>query len=257
MVERFDAVVIGAGLGGLAAGVTLAGSGRKVVVLEQHTVPGGYAQCFQRGPYRFDISLHALGGLAPGGGVDVLYRDLGIWDRLRLHRLDPLYRLRLPDREVIAHADWYRYESELISHFPAEATGIRAYLDEMLAAYRDARRMEEDEAAGRAPAISDFPERYPALVRISSETWEQMTARHVADARTRAALAALWSYFGLPPSRCAALAGALGSASLPRAWRLVSRRRLRGAQQRAGPGAARAGRRDPLRNTCDPGGTQP
>jgi phytoene dehydrogenase-like protein len=212
MVERFDAVVVGAGLGGLAAGVTLAGSGRKVVVLEQHTVPGGYAQCFQRGPYRFDISLHALDSLAPGGGVDVLYRDLGIWDRLRLHRLDPLYQLRLPDREVIAHADWYRYESELIGHFPAEATGIRAYLDEVLAAYRDARRMEEDQATGRAPAISDFPARYPALTRISGETWEQMTAHHVADAHARVVLGALWGYFGLPPSQCAALVGAMATA---------------------------------------------
>ena len=212
MAERVDAVVIGGGLGGLAAGAMLAGHGRKVVVLEQHTVPGGYAQCFQRGPYRFDVSLHALNGLAPGGGMDHLYRDLGIWDRLRLHRLDPLYQLRLPDREVTAHADWYRYESELIGHFPAEATGIRAYLDEAFAAYRDVRRMEEDQAAGRMPAPADFPACYPALTRISGETWEQMMSRHVADARVRSVLAALWGYFGLPPSRCAALTAAVGTA---------------------------------------------
>jgi phytoene dehydrogenase-like protein len=213
MAERVDAVVIGGGLGGLAAGVTLAGGGRTVVVLEQHTVPGGYAQCFQRGPYRFDISLHALNGLAPGGGVDHLYRDLGIWDRLRLHRLDPLYQLRLPDRLVTAHADWYRYESELIGHFPAEAAGIRGYLDEAFAAYRDSRRMEEDQAAGRMPALADFPARYPALMRVSGETWEQMMSRHVADARVRSVLAALWGYFGLPPSRCAAVAGAIAACS--------------------------------------------
>jgi phytoene dehydrogenase-like protein len=213
MAERVDAVVIGGGLGGLAAGVTLAGHGLTVVVLEQHTVPGGYAQCFQRGPYRFDVSLHALNGLAPGGGVDHLYRDLGIWDRLRLHRLDPLYQLRLPDLEVTAHADFYRYESELIGHFPAEAAGIRAYLDEAFAAYRDSRRMEEDQAAGRMPALADFPARYPALVRVSGETWEQMMSRHVADARVRSALAAFWGYFGLPPSRCAALAGAVATCS--------------------------------------------
>jgi phytoene desaturase len=214
MAERVDAVVIGAGLGGLAAGVMLAGSGRKVVVLEQHTVPGGYAACFQRGPYRFDVSLHALNGLAPGGGVDHLYQDLGIWDRLRLHRLDPLYRLRLPDREVVAHADWYRYESELTGHFPAEAAGIRAYLDEALAAYRDTRRMGEDQETGRMPALADFPARYPALTRVSGETWEQMMARHVADTRVRSALSALsWGYFGLPPRRCAALIGAVSTVS--------------------------------------------
>ncbi len=156
MAEHVDAVVIGAGLGGLAAAVTLAGHGRKVVVLEQHTVPGGYAQCFQRGPYRFDVSLHALDGLAPGGGMDHLYRELDTWDRLRLHRLDPLYQLRLPDRQVTAHADWYRYESELIGHFPAEAVGIRGYLDETFAAYRDSRRMAEDQAAGRMPALAGW-----------------------------------------------------------------------------------------------------
>ncbi len=208
MAERVDAVVIGGGLGGLAAGVTLAGGAHKVVVLEQHTVPGGYAQCFQRGPYRFDVSLHALNGLAPGGGLDHIYRDLGIWDLLRLHRLDPLYQLRMPGRDVIAHADLYRYESELIGYVPAEAAGIRAYLDEVLAAYRDIRRMEEDQAAGRMPAPADFPARYPALTRISGETWEQMMSRHVADARARSVLAAMWGYTGLPPSRCAALTGA-------------------------------------------------
>jgi len=213
MAERFDALVIGAGLGGLAAGVTLAGHGRKVVILEQHTVPGGYAQCFQRGSYRFDVSLHALNGLAPGGGMDHLYRDLGIWNRLRLHRLDPLYQLRLPDQQVTAHADWYRYESELIGHFPAEAAGIRAYLDEAFAAHRDSRRMREDQAAGRTPALADFPARYPVLTRVSGETWEQMMSRHVADARARSVLAALWGYFGLPPSRLAALAGAVATAS--------------------------------------------
>ena len=213
MAERADAVVIGGGLGGLAAGVTLAGNGRKVVVLEQHTLPGGYAQCFQRGPYRFDVSLHALNGLAPGGGHEALYRDLGIWDRLRLHRLDPLYRLRLPDREVTAHADWYRYESELIGHFPGEAAGIRGYLDEVAAVYRDYRRMGEDQAAGRMPTPEEFPARYPALSRVSGETWEQMMARHVADTRPRRALGGLWGYFGLPPSQCAAIIGAVGTAT--------------------------------------------
>ncbi|MFZ1178548.1 MAG: NAD(P)-binding protein, partial [Mycobacterium sp.] len=80
MVEHVDAVVVGAGLGGLAAAVTLAGGGMKTVVLEQHSLPGGYASGFQRGPYRFDTALHALNGLAPGGGTGVLYEQLGIGD---------------------------------------------------------------------------------------------------------------------------------------------------------------------------------
>ncbi len=208
MSDRVDAVVIGAGLGGLAAAVTLAAAGRSVVVLERQPGPGGYARCFTRGPYRFDASLRALSGLAPGGGWDGLYADLGIWHRLSLRRLDPLYRLRLPGAEIVAHADWYRYEAELVEAFPAEADGIRGYLDEVLAVYHDLRRMRQDQAAHHGPDMEAFSERYPAAMRVLTQTWDQMMARHVSDPRARSALGALWGYLGLPPGRCSALVGA-------------------------------------------------
>ena len=208
MSDRVDTVVIGAGLGGLAAGVTLAGAGRSVVVLEQQAGPGGYAQGFTRGRYRFDASLHALGGLAPGGGFDTLYEALGISGLLSLRRLDPLYRLRLPGMEIVAHADWFRYESELIDRFPAEADGIRSYLDEVLAVQHDSRRMQEDESAHHGPAMEEFRRRYPAVMRITDETWDQMMARHVTDHRLRTVLGGLWGYVGLPPASCSALIGA-------------------------------------------------
>lgn len=201
MAERVDAVVIGAGLGGLAAAVALAGRGRHVVVLEQGENPGGYATCFQRGPFRFDASLHALNGLAPGGGVDGLYRQLGIRERLHLERLDPLYLARFPGMDVVAHADRYHYESEVIGHFPDQARGVRAWMDEQVAAHGAARRMSEDEAGGRRASMEAILDLYPALTRLSGETAEQTMARHVTDPLARAVLGALWGYFGLPPSR--------------------------------------------------------
>jgi phytoene desaturase len=213
MVERVDAVVVGAGLGGLAAAVTLAGAGKKTVVLEQHSVPGGYASSFQRGPYRFDTALHALNGLAPGGGRGALYEQLGIRDRLRLHRLDPLYVLRGPDREIIAHADLFAYEAELLRNFPDQADQIRAYLDEARAVYRDLRRLEVDRALGRPSTLDEMMVRYPVMVQVSGETWDAMMARHVADRQIRSVLGALWGYLGLPPSRCAALDGAVATGS--------------------------------------------
>ncbi|MFY9917468.1 MAG: NAD(P)/FAD-dependent oxidoreductase [Mycobacterium sp.] len=207
MVERVDAAVIGAGLGGLAAAVTLAGGGLKTVVLEQHSIPGGYASSFERGPYRFDTALHALSGLAPGGGMGGLYQQLGIRDRLRLHRLDPLYVVRGPGREVIAHADLFAYEAELLRNFPQQIDQIRAYLDEARAVYRDVRRLGLDRAADRDSTLEQMIARYPAMVRASGETWDQMMARHVTDREIRSVLGTYWSYVGLPPSRCAALIG--------------------------------------------------
>lgn len=213
MDQRVDAVVIGGGLGGLAAAVKLAGEGRRTVVLEQHSVPGGYASGFQRGPYRFDTALHALNGLATGGGMDELYYELGIWGRLRLHRLDPLYVLRGAGREVVAHADPFGYEAELIRNFPDQAAGIRGYLDEALAVYRDTRRLAVDHAVGRGPGLDELGRRFPALARVSGETWEQTMSRHVSDPEARSVLGALWGYFGLPPSQCASIIGTTALAS--------------------------------------------
>jgi phytoene dehydrogenase-like protein len=59
--ERYDAIVIGSGLGGLTAANVLARQGRSVLLLEQHYKLGGMATWFRRpGGHIFDISLHGF-----------------------------------------------------------------------------------------------------------------------------------------------------------------------------------------------------
>ena len=57
--NSFDAIIIGAGLGGLSCGAAFARQGFKPLVLEQHSKPGGYATTFTRGGFTFDVSLHS------------------------------------------------------------------------------------------------------------------------------------------------------------------------------------------------------
>ncbi len=57
---HYDVVVIGAGMGGLSAGIHAALAGKDVLVLEQHNLPGGFATSFVRGRYEFEATLHEL-----------------------------------------------------------------------------------------------------------------------------------------------------------------------------------------------------
>lgn len=47
--KRYDALVIGAGNGGLTAALRLAKSNKKVLLVERHILPGGFATGFMRG----------------------------------------------------------------------------------------------------------------------------------------------------------------------------------------------------------------
>ena len=96
-MQTYDAVVIGAGMGGLAAAATLAKAGRKVAVLEKNHTPGGAANSFRRGRFEFEISLHELCGFGPPenpvGSSRKVLDYLGLSDRIDWVRVPEAYRL--------------------------------------------------------------------------------------------------------------------------------------------------------------------
>lgn len=70
-MPKYDVVVVGAGNAGLSAALTLLKNKKKVLIIEQHNLPGGCATSFVRGRFEFDASLHELSGVGsrrnPGG----------------------------------------------------------------------------------------------------------------------------------------------------------------------------------------------
>lgn len=67
MAVKYDAVVIGAGTGGLSAALALASAGKKTLLVEQHNLPGGCSTSFIRGRFEFDASLHEYCGIGSKG----------------------------------------------------------------------------------------------------------------------------------------------------------------------------------------------
>jgi phytoene desaturase len=95
--------VIGAGLGGLAAALHLAGAGRQVTVLERMGIPGGHAGVLRDQGYTFDTGPTVL--TAPWLVAETL-AAVGEEMTLDLRRLDPAYRARFADGSTLdLHAD--------------------------------------------------------------------------------------------------------------------------------------------------------
>jgi phytoene desaturase len=92
-------VVIGAGLGGLAAACHLAGK-HEVVVLERASVPGGSAGIFEQDGYRFDTGPTVL---TMTGILNEAFAAAGcdMAEMLSLQPLDPMYRAVFPDGSTL------------------------------------------------------------------------------------------------------------------------------------------------------------
>lgn len=92
---HYDAVVIGAGNGGLAAALTLADAGKKVLLAERHNLPGGFATSFVRGRFEFEASLHELcdfGTPGNSGNLYALFEELGVLDKIEFVTVPEAYR---------------------------------------------------------------------------------------------------------------------------------------------------------------------
>ncbi len=200
MSGRFDALVIGSGLGGLTAAALLARHGRRVLVLERHYLAGGYATTFQRlrGRALFDVSLHGMGGLDEHGLVRRKLEQCGVWERLSFVRPACAYRHVFPHHDLrVPQGDAQAYVAVMSELFPEQREGLRRLFDEVLRTY-------EQYAVAQERAFKDFYSNvraYALLIKYSRLSVMQMFAQFVTDATCRTVLAGQWSYQGVPPSR--------------------------------------------------------
>ncbi|MCZ7377482.1 phytoene desaturase family protein [Micromonospora sp. WMMC250] len=123
-------VVVGAGLGGLACALHLAGSGRQVTVLEREPVPGGRAGRLSVDGYEFDTGPTVL--TMPdliAEALGAVGEDLRDW--LDLTPLDPAYRAYYPDGSTLdVLTDTTRMAAEISRVCgPREADGYLRFVD--------------------------------------------------------------------------------------------------------------------------------
>lgn len=212
-----DSVVIGSGAGGLTAAVALARAGKRVLVLEQHTLPGGWCHSFDLDGYSFSPGVHYVGELGPEGRLRKIYDGLGVLGDLAFEELDPdgFDQIHIGDDPVFkVPKGRQNYADRLAERFPADADGLRSVLDLFAGLAHELGRV----ADGKPPAWHHGVG-LPLLVRHGLRSLRSTVERRVNDPKARMVLYAMAGDHGMPPSRCpTALHAAVAGHYFDGAW---------------------------------------
>lgn len=193
------AVIIGAGLGGIAAAARLAQSGYAVTVLEKNARPGGRCDQLVRDGHRFDTGPTLF--LMPEI-FERTYADLGerMSDHLDLRRIDPTYRVRFDDgTEIALTADLNALQNQLEAVEPGSFQGFLRYLAEGQRHYQ----VSLERFVGRNfYSLGDYfsPRNLPLLFQLKALTSHyRNVGQYFQDPRLKAAFTFQNMYLGLSP----------------------------------------------------------
>ncbi|MCO4745383.1 MAG: NAD(P)/FAD-dependent oxidoreductase [Proteobacteria bacterium] len=198
----YDTIVIGSGIGGMTTAAMLAKLGHRVLVLEQHYVPGGFTHTFRRKKWTWDVGVHAVGEVAgksmPGRILKKLTDGKLEWASLG----DVYEEFYFPDDFRIDFAgNRKQFRENLIAAFPDE----REAIDEFLGLCRQVGRSMSGHYLSRLAPKRLGPIADRLFASASSEWLGRKTADVLAgltdNPRLRTILAAQWGYYGSVPSR--------------------------------------------------------
>lgn len=198
----WDTVVIGSGMGGMTTAALLSKLGHRVLVLEQHYVPGGFTHMFKRPGYEWDVGVHAVGEVTEHTLTGRLLARLTDGE-LKWCSLGPVYdefyypgdfRIDFPNNPK-------QFRDNLVAAFPHQETSVDAYLQHArfvagaMKRYYLARTLPRGLSRVADLTLGRKAQKY--LEMRTRDVIQKLTS----DGRLRSVFAAQWGYYGSTPSR--------------------------------------------------------
>jgi all-trans-retinol 13,14-reductase len=197
---RWDAIVVGSGIGGLACAALLTKHGRKrVLVLERHSTAGGFTHTFTRPGFEWDVGVHYIGQCEPGTPVRLLFDEVTDGS-LAWARMPDIYdRVVLGETSYDLVAGGRRFVDALAERFPGRRAAIERYLGEVIRATGTGTPFFVDRALpARASKLLGPLLRAP-MHRSADRTVEEVVRPIVGDGPLYDVLTAQCGDYGLTP----------------------------------------------------------
>jgi prolycopene isomerase len=202
LASAYDAVVIGAGVGGLSCAGVLAKEGMKVLLVEQHHRPGGYCTSFRRGGYTFDVAINSLSSCNRSGWIGNLLQSLDLWQEIEFVSLNPIKELVFPDLRFSLTAQYEEYLKQLKKIFPLEEKGIEKVFGALEGIFLELKRMP---LHFDSDSLKEFSSNYPYFTQYRSATLGQLLDRFLRDERLKGLIFGQCMYTGVSPAKASVI----------------------------------------------------
>ena len=204
MEIKYDSIIVGSGAGGLTSALCLARAGQKVLLLEQHDVPGGWCHSFTLNGQRFSPGVHYVGLIDEGEGTNEILRGLGVANDLVFFEMnrEGYEHCHIGDEKFSMPAGIENLKAELCKRFPEETKAIVKYLDLVNTIYKQLMVI---------PSMSGFwdhvtvPYKTRYVGKYGLFTLKRVIDWHIKDPLLKAILNVQCGDHGLPPFKASFL----------------------------------------------------
>lgn len=200
---EYDAIVIGAGAGGLASALKLSSAGNKVLLIERQPIPGGCATTFTRRGFTFESSMHCVNGLGENGELRSFLEEFGIDKLVNFIELKDFCRIIYPEHDFVVDFGKENFINFLKKNFPQESYGIGKLFRGMDKFYKQFDKFCISELPLLLQLILS-PFFYPEIVKLSSLTVSEFLDKYLKDEKLKSIISDLWRFVGLAPSELSA-----------------------------------------------------
>jgi all-trans-retinol 13,14-reductase len=199
---RFDAIVIGSGMGGLTTAAILAKrADKRVLVLERHYTAGGMTHSFTRPGFEWDVGVHYVGEVGAEGALRKPFEVLTN-GRLAWAPLPDVYdRIHLGDRSYEFVKGRARFLDSLKSAFPNETRALDRYAEMVTACRQASAAFFASKALPRALGRSVGPSLEDAWLEHATTTTGDVIASLTRNRELAAVLTAHFGNYGTPPAQ--------------------------------------------------------
>ena len=208
-LTKYDVIIIGSGVGGLTAGVTLQTlkPELKTLILEQHNAPGGYISGFKRKGYYFDSGAEGLVFAGEKQNFRKAIDGLGI--KIEYLPIDPLEVLHYKDKTISMYPDPDKYQQELVRNFPDSEQDIIKFFEIISAVQKE---FESSVKEGLNPTFKEYLKiafRGPTLRKLSLKSYKKFLDESFSNPDLKNILSIYSLWFGVPPEDYQASSGAI------------------------------------------------